>query len=308
MISKQEFINQSLELNLFYLRIMKEHSIFIEAALPLKNKDLISQADAFKNEFTSLLSRAISLSEGVISPRILKTNELVTKYTIDAEKATQFATGIFIDSNITSIEHSLLLDSNDDNNISMLTDNVYMLNHHSISATNMIIKFKAKLKDDVLGCRLFTTMYPSLINHVLSEALVFAELLKRLQKGIKIDMKRDILAFEKFWDDKMAEHSFTIRGLLDPSEEELFHIANNFGKQFEKLREEASEIDKHSNELSKLTNITLDKTIKLRDFKAKATEGILACNIKSIILPLLADHVLRETNHYINLLKLSTDD
>ena len=42
MLTKQEFINQSLELNLFFLRIMKEHSIFIEAALTLKNKDLIS--------------------------------------------------------------------------------------------------------------------------------------------------------------------------------------------------------------------------------------------------------------------------
>lgn len=45
---------------------MREHSIFIEAALPPKNKDLISQADAFKNEFTTLLSRAILLSDGVI--------------------------------------------------------------------------------------------------------------------------------------------------------------------------------------------------------------------------------------------------
>lgn len=94
MLSKQEFINQSLELNLFFLRIMREHSIFIEAALPPKNKDLISQADAFKNEFTTLLSRAILLSDGVIPFETLDSNEIITKYTMDAEKATQFATGI----------------------------------------------------------------------------------------------------------------------------------------------------------------------------------------------------------------------
>lgn len=282
MISKQEFINQSLELNLFFLRIMKEHSIFIEAALPLKNKDLISQADAFKNEFTSLLSRAISLSDGVISPKTLETNEIITKYTIDAEKATQFATGIFIDFNITSMEHSLSLGENDVNNASMLTDNVYMLNHNSISATNLIIRFKAKLKDDVLRCRLFTTLYPSLIDHILSEALIFVELLTRLQNGIKIDMKRDILALETFWDDKMAEHSFTIRGMLDPSEEELFNMANNFGKQFEELRKEASAMDNSLSELSNLTATTLDKTLEIRDFKSQATKGILACKIGTV--------------------------
>ena len=32
-------------------------------------------------------------------------------------------------------------------------------------------------------------------------------------------------------------------------------------------------------------------------------EGIETCKIKSIILPLLADHVLREANHYLRLLE-----
>ena len=32
-------------------------------------------------------------------------------------------------------------------------------------------------------------------------------------------------------------------------------------------------------------------------------DGIDACRIRSIILPLLADHVLREANHYIRLLE-----
>ena len=119
MISKQKFINQSLELNLFFLRIMKEHSIFLEAAFAIKDRNLISQADTFKNEFTRLLSHAISLSEGVISPRVLDSNEIVTKYTMDAERATQFATGIFIDSCITSMEKSLAPGINP-RNISML--------------------------------------------------------------------------------------------------------------------------------------------------------------------------------------------
>ena len=31
--------------------------------------------------------------------------------------------------------------------------------------------------------------------------------------------------------------------------------------------------------------------------------GINDCKIKSLILPLLADHVLREANHYLRILK-----
>ena len=44
-------------------------------------------------------------------------------------------------------------------------------------------------------------------------------------------------------------------------------------------------------------------TQKCRDFKQAGVEGIETCKIKFIILPLLADHVLREANHYLRLLE-----
>ena len=40
-------------------------------------------------------------------------------------------------------------------------------------------------------------------------------------------------------------------------------------------------------------------TERLRDFKAAGTQGLLECGIRSIIIPLLADHILREANHYL---------
>ncbi|MGN0508140.1 MAG: DUF2935 domain-containing protein, partial [Ruminococcus sp.] len=40
-----------------------------------------------------------------------------------------------------------------------------------------------------------------------------------------------------------------------------------------------------------------------KEFKKAGVQGITGCKIRSLILPLLADHVLREANHYIRLLK-----
>ena len=48
---------------------------------------------------------------------------------------------------------------------------------------------------------------------------------------------------------------------------------------------------------------SLDCTRKFRDFKTTGVQGIENCQICSLILPLLADHVLREANHYIRLLE-----
>ncbi len=51
-----------------------------------------------------------------------------------------------------------------------------------------------------------------------------------------------------------------------------------------------------------VTDRTMQKTKEYRDFKEAGTKVINECKIRSIILPLLADHVLRESNHYIRLL------
>ena len=53
----------------------------------------------------------------------------------------------------------------------------------------------------------------------------------------------------------------------------------------------------------KLTEKTLETTKRYRDFKAAGAEGITECGIRSVIPPLLADHVLREAHHYLRILK-----
>lgn len=89
-----------------------------------------------------------------------------------------------------------------------------------------------------------------------------------------------------------------IRGLLDPSETELFDSADGFAKDYAKLLEQCQS---SCDEMTK--NDSLNETMKLKDFKTAGVKGIEQCKIRSVILPLLADHVLQEANHYIRLLK-----
>ena len=99
----------------------------------------------------------------------------------------------------------------------------------------------------------------------------------------------------------MMEHSLFIRGLLDPSEEDLINTADEFADEFKDLIEEAQSMTNMT--INSVTNQTLNQTVQLKNFKQAGTEGIASCKIRSIILPLLADHVLREANHYIRLLE-----
>jgi hypothetical protein len=51
MLSREEFIRLSLELNLFFGRIAKEHSIFIETSFTGKDQNLAREADNLKVQF-----------------------------------------------------------------------------------------------------------------------------------------------------------------------------------------------------------------------------------------------------------------
>ena len=100
----------------------------------------------------------------------------------------------------------------------------------------------------------------------------------------------------------MAEHAKFIRGLLDPTEVALFDTANDYGKMFDELTDQAMTMTEKTTILPQLSSKTYKATVGIRDFKAAATEGLLHCNIKALAVPLLADHVLREANHYMRLL------
>lgn len=302
MLSDQEFVRQSLELNLFFMRIAKEHSIFIQASLMPKDYDLIQQADYFKNMFSQLLVEAISLSEGIISTEVENSGELVTDLTLSAERETQFYSGIEINSNITMMEINLFRGSGYRCRIDIVR-RVEELNHRAIIAANNLAKFKAALLNNVLNCQLFTMNYPLLLDHILREARFYLSMLTRLQNREEIDMVKDAVLQEEFWNRIMAEHAKFIRGLLDPTEEKLFDTANDFGKRFDELTKEAQELTANTGLLPEVTEKTLKDTTEIRDFKKQGTEGLIKCTIRSIAYPLLGDHVVREANHYIRLLK-----
>ena len=101
----------------------------------------------------------------------------------------------------------------------------------------------------------------------------------------------------------MAEHAKFIQGLLDPTEVSLFNTADMFGDTFDKLTVEAREAERKVELLLNVTKKSIKSTTEIRDFKRQGTEGLLNCKIKSIILPLLGDHTLREANHFLRILK-----
>ena len=78
-MTNNEYVRLSLELHLFFDRIMKEHSLFLETAFIEKDNELKKVANRFQNNFSEMLKRTILLASGRVSYEFLQNSEIVTK-------------------------------------------------------------------------------------------------------------------------------------------------------------------------------------------------------------------------------------
>src|SRR5207244_7709082 len=99
-----------------------------------------------------------------------------------------------------------------------------------------------------------------------------------------------------FWAGIMSDHGEFIGHLLDPKESDLIETALDSAAQFKGFKENAQSKGLHG----------LDVMIaaeELIDFKAATEKGIEMGTIRSIIPPMLADHVRREALKFVDELK-----
>lgn len=298
MINQEQYVIWSLELHIFFGRIMKEHSFFLEAGFTPANPNFSKVADQYKEQFEIVLNNAVILGNGVITPDVVNSGEIVTDYTLRSEQMTENFTGIDINKSITRLERELQGSMNPMISPSLVAQ-VKKLNTQTIPLLEGLIDFKTQVLNNVLSCKMFTVNYPLLIEHILREAKMYLSHICSLENGESID--DNIKDIELFWDQIMLEHALFIRGLLDPTENDLINTSNDFAQDYADLLQSARNATDMT--IEGITDVTLAQTMKYRDFKAAGTEGIAECKIRSIILPLLGDHVLREANHFIRLLQ-----
>lgn len=294
MLSTEDYIRLSIQYNLFWIRIMKEHAIFIEATMPPPGQQYALRAARFRQNYDHLMRTTIRLSNGVLQANVLHSDQFYTQYTEKAERQTQIYTGIYIDSGLTQMEYNIEPHNPSFVVTPSMEQSVRALNGNLLKLTDSFVQFKAELLDLRTSCGLFTMMYTADIEHVLLEAQRYQQILAGLQNGNDLVAEDDII----FWTQNMAGHAKVMRGELDPTQAAFIDQANTFANTFDTL---ASAETSKSNLPAE--GILLSETQAIAEFKAMITQGIITCKVPAILLSLYTDHLLREANHFIWLLK-----
>jgi hypothetical protein len=294
MLSKEMYVQWSLQYNLFWLRIMKEHAIFIEATMPPPGNSLAQKADAYKQNYDQFLLTAITLSNGILPLDALQSGQFYTQFTEGAEQDAEKYTGISTRPDITRKEYDVAPIYGELSISGNLEQDVNHLNQSVLTLTESFIQFQSDLLNDRASCRLFTMMYTGDILHVLMEAKRYQMILAALQNRDE----NAIEDYKTFWTNNMADHVKVMRGQFDPTEAAYFNKANQLAELFDTLSQEETNANTYPSNQELLMS-----TNEVRDFKADTTDAIMHCKVQSIMLALYTDHLLREANHFIYLMK-----
>lgn len=185
---------------------------------------------------------------------------------------------------------------------------VRKLNEDSIQLVLGLRNFKRNLLILIVNCKVMGFNFPLLVDHIAREAEYFMRTLKKFNEGILDPIQDAIIKENVFWLKIMMEHSRFIASLLDQSERNLVRTALKFGDDFEVLLNQARDVESMLYKkkptypiIAKLNKDSENATHELRNFKQAGLDLIKSCQIKNVVDPLLADHVVREADHFLQM-------
>jgi hypothetical protein len=202
---------------------------------------------------------------------------------------------------------------NKSHGLSLETDphTINVFNSEVHNAVSHIWVFKRKVLGLILQCKLpGANNFPLLVDHISREANYFRNRLAELNSGRLEPLPDAIIDENVFFLKIMADHAKFISHLLDPSERKLVEQARDFSQEFDKLMFQAVDLSsmRPQSQTPPLLGQFLDQNrvsvASLRDFKKTARDLIDSCRIKSIIHPLLADHVFREAERFLFIIEM----
>ena len=287
MVKNYNSVVLSLENHLFFSRIMKEHAIFLEVAFAGMNQHIAKEADRYKMQFEKILHQAVKLSHGVLSKEVIQSAELVTEYTQSAEREVQRFTGIAIDRAVTAMEEDMQGET--DAYISpKLANQVLLLNRSAIRLLDGFIDFEENILKELMDSSIFSNSYPTFVKHLVHESQSYRSYVINFDNEEEFDCE-DMTQVDLFWDHSILEHAQYVKAILNSVNNELIQSCSTFASAYEKMIDELGQKAK-----------TVIQNVELETDNVNAASEF---HIPSVILPLFADHMLREANHYIRLSK-----
>ncbi|HEY8423259.1 MAG TPA: DUF2935 domain-containing protein [Clostridia bacterium] len=284
-MTREQYIKNTLELNLFYSRLFKEHCIILAAAQRNGDMRFLQSLDRYKVRLEMLLNAAIESGLSLIDARYIERDCFVTPYTYSLEISSQNACGVSINHRITNLEIERLSKPQPipAGRLPVVYERALRINADGQEISQGLAELVENILNEILRGRIYSCVYPSVYESIGLE-------IKRYQKALEaLKQDKNIDFFDSDAVKIMQTNAQFIRGGLDPKESQDFEKANNFAQEFSKCGSDKESFLKVNAEFSQFTQDLIER--------------LMAKKLISAILPIALDNILRQANRNMVILQ-----
>jgi hypothetical protein len=167
------------------------------------------------------------------------------------------------------------------------------LNRSSVDLIKPFIEWERTLFEEQKVGKVRTMIWPTFYEHTIHEAQRAILRLETLTAGTVAVDGKDVIGF---WSGMMSDHGDFVAHLLDPKEADLISTALDSAAQFKGFQQGVEAKDFRGGDV-------LVAAQELIDFQAATENGVELGTIRSIIPPMFADHIRRESLKFCDELK-----
>ena len=301
MLSNEDFVYQSLIVNLFYLRTIREFCICIQLSFLIKNDEYIKIAQDLGIKAEEIGEQYLSFADGNISQDALDGDFIVTPYTLACEEMTERLFEVDLATHITEKELEIVPgypENISEEAVSKLNE----VNKKTLSLIQNFITFVTEIYNLEIENKIFSFLYPHLLKYMIEAAEGYQIALRRLVDFQNSDPTY-VANFEYNYVITLMDTAMYIRGLVNPTSIDIFIKAQSFVIQFTHLSEEYKSAGLTPENQLILSSRTLELVERYSDFLANVIERVLTGEVYFIIEPIFLDNMYTEANYFKYVLK-----
>lgn len=306
MLNDTQFVQESIAINLYYLRTLREFCLNLQTSLIAFQTTYIKEAEEIALLCEDIGNEITSFANGLVSQKALEYNIYVTDYTLECERLTEKLFNVKIDSNITKREQNLK-GGNPTSVSNEIKEIMKRINDTAYDLANRFLTLSRKILDGINSNELFSYSYIALIEFMIYDTELFKTGLERLINQAQIDPS-SVVNYEFYFNNSMKSISIFIKKLVDPKNTQISNEANWFENEFNK-REEEYKVTALTPENQK--NLTEKEEIlvgEFHNFMEKCIEECLTRQAYFIIEPIFLDNMLTQINFFRYLLNYNREN
>ncbi len=297
MLSDNEFIENSLISNLYYLRTLREFCVRVELSLPSFYTDYIKKINELALKCEDLGTLIVNNYANNNIPSVaLNSNIFVTKYTITLEELTNKLFNHKINTNITINE--LNLKSGIPTATKELIEGLEKVNTEALEIANEFINFSEELSKNINKQDSFCFYYNSLNTNTVYEMNVYTLVLERLINRNNLDPIY-VVDYEYGFNKLMASIATYIRGECDPIYIDTKKMANDFYLEYTNLINEYENVSLTPENQRNMTNNSIELAKRFKKFIESCIEKLIKKEIYFTTPPITKDNALTDVNYFI---------